>query len=428
MLQPSVRLRALGLSAALTAGALVALASPAVADAAATVTSLSSYVDRMGTRHLVGEVKNTGGVDIQAPHIDFAVKDAGGNTVDTPFADAVVSVLAPGESSPFEAQTDAAGFARYDVVAILAPTSRVRPNHNLSVNVTNVFRDGSGNRQISGTVRNDNLTDAADPQVVFTFYDARGEVVGSDVASTDTGAPIAPGATASFSEVVNPELPAYARYASLSQSSSPADPNPSAPPPSNGPPPAETTLDCNPRMTLSTRSIVTGQGVTVNVAGTPGSYVTLEGYSRPSTDYAPIRRDVQLDGAGTVPPFVVKPSTAARIRLQVRGCSDPGTGQVIQVTPVLTVTATRVGSFQYRFAGKISPAVANTGRAISLYYQASSGGPVRKGIARSAKDGTYAATLTFLRGPTQRLNFFWGTGADMTNTATTSAVRSLLVF
>ena len=124
---------------------------------------------------------------------------------------------------------------------------------------------------------------------------------------------------------------------------------------------------------------------------------------------------------------MVKPSTAARIRLQVRGCSNPGTGQVITVTPLLTITATRVAPFTFRFDGKITPAKANTGRLITLYYQASGAAPVGKGTAHSLASGAYSATLTFAKAPPTTLQFFWGTGANQTNSAARSAVRSLLI-
>ncbi len=419
----------LAAAGALLVGLLVGVAAPAQAAAGATVQpNSSSYVDGNGTRHIVGEVKNTGTEPIAAPHIDIEVQDQNGTTVESTFADAAVSVLAVGESSPFEAQTSVPSYGGFRVVAVSAQPAGFTPNHNLTACITQVFRDPSGNRQLGGTLRNDNRTTAEDPQLVFTFYDDSGTVVGLDIASTDSGAPLPSEGSSSFTEVVSNAVPAYARYAIVSAASSAADPGPSAGTGCASPPPAETALDCNPVMGLSKKAIVTGEGVTVRVNGTPRSFVTLEGYSRPSTDYATIRRDVQLDDSGTLVPFVVRPSTAARVRLQVRGCSQPGTGQVITVTPVLTITAERLAPFQYRFAGKINPAVANTGRAISLYYKAPGKAPVRKGIAHSLKDGTYAATLTFLRGPTQRLEFFWGTGADMTNSAATSATRSLLVY
>ncbi len=425
----AARTTALAAAAALITGVLVGLAAPAQAAAGATVQPNSSdWVDSNGTRHIVGEVTNTGDVPIAAPHIDLEIQDASGATVESTFADASVAALAPGESSPFEAQTSVASYSGFRVAAVSAVPVGFTPNHFLTACVTQVFRDGSGNRQLGGTVRNDNLTAAADPTVVFTFYDGAGKVVGLDTASTDSGAPIAAGGSASFTEVVNDEAPAYTRYTMLASSSDPADPGPSAGTGCSSSPPAEQSLDCNPRMTLSSKAIVTGQGVTVSLSGTPRSFVTLEGYSRPSTDYAAIRRDVQLDDGGQAASFVVRPSTAARVRLQVRGCSQPGAGQVITVTPVLTITASRVSAFTYLFAGKINPAAANTGRLVNLYYQGSTGGPVRKGTARTLKDGRYSVKLSFPPGPKQTLRFFWGTGADMTNSAATSAVRSLLVY
>ena len=399
-------------------------ATPAQAAASTTVTNTSSYVDSSGIRHLVGEVTNNGDVPVLAPLVDLEVQNSTGTTVETLTATAVVNALAPGESSPFEGQTTVADFGSFRAVGTTAEPATFTPNHNLTACVTQVFGSGGKDRQLSGTVRNDNTSSADAPALFVSFYDAGGVIVGYDQASTDTTNPIGPGASARFSEVVNNDLPAYSRYAILTESSSPGEATSRS---TCEPPPAETTLNCNPSMVLSRKAIVTGQDVKVTVTGTPRSVVTLEGYSRPSTAYAPIRKDVQLDDGGQVAPFVVRPATAARIRMQVRGCSTPGTGQVISVTPVLTITVERKAAFQFRFAGKISPAAANTGRLMTLYIKPASGAPIRKGTARSLKDGTYSVTLTFPRAPAKTLSLYWATGADQTNSAASSAVRAVTI-
>ncbi|MEO6203956.1 MAG: hypothetical protein ABIO67_01010, partial [Mycobacteriales bacterium] len=84
-------------------------------------------------------------------------------------------------------------------------------------------------------------------------------------------------------------------------------------------------------------------------------------------------------------------------------------------------TTTRVSALRYRFEGKITPGKQNTGRAIFLYVGSGSGAPVKKATARSLSDGRYAWTLTLPRGA---IRAYWATGADMTNLAGKSAVKS----
>jgi hypothetical protein len=250
--------------------------------------------------------------------------------------------------------------------------------------------------------------------------------VGGESIGMEQVGSVQPGASSKFKETSSPDLPEWASFDYVIQSSTDAAPDPALTPSVHPAGPPQTSLNCNPTMTLSTHKVVVGQAVTVNVAGTPGSTVTLEGYSRPSTTYGAIRGGVQLDSAGRSAPFSVKPATNARVRLQVVGCSTPGTGQVITVTPVLTIAASRVRTRTWTFSGKMLPSVQNTGRAITLYYKPSTGSPVRKGIAYVAKDGTYRVTLAFTS--TKTLQFYFATGSNQTNNAASSNVRTLTTY
>jgi hypothetical protein len=416
----SLRLGALSSAAVVLVGLALAAAQPASADASLQVVSRQVTTDSLGYQHIVGEILNSG-TSAAAAHVDVLYTNAG-TPSGSDQADAMLDSLAAGEKAPFDVQVDP-GVTWDDFSLTLTPTPTPEPNHNFATSISSVLKDpGSTSKQITGSVRNDNTTPADDVTVVFTFYGADGKAVGGEPISAGSGGPVQPGASASFTETTNPDLPAWTSFAYVVQSSSPAAKDPSASPtptssPSN---PPERTLNCNPTMTLSTKVVNVGKTTTVSISnGTPGSQITLEGYSRPSTTYAAIRNGVTVAGNGTAPSFDVRPPTSARVRLSVLGCSTTGTEQVIQVIPGLGITITRVGTRTYTFSGKIIPGKQNTGRAIALYL-----GSVKKVTVKSAADGSYKATLTLPRGATKA---YWATGANMTNLAGKSAVKAFTV-
>jgi len=178
-------------------------------------------------------------------------------------------------------------------------------------------------------------------------------------------------------------------------------------------------------MVLSTKTVSVGKTTTVSIShATPGSQITLEGYSRPSTTYAAIRSGVPASANGTTQSFDVRPPTSARVRLAVLGCSTKGSEQVIQVTPGLGITVARAGTRTYTFSGKIIPGKQNLGRAIALYVGSGTATPTKRWTAKSAADGSYKATLILPRGATKA---YWATGANMTNLAGKSAVKAFTV-
>lgn len=427
----SRRLGALTTAAGVLVGLAVTFAPPAAASTALGVANVHDYTDSTGVHHVYGQVINTTSAPVSAL-VDIILYDATQSIVGSQTADSFVSVLAPGEAAPFEAQLDPAAtpYATYEAKAEAAPPTGPL-NHAFTTTRTNEYVDGVGTRHIVGTVTNNNSTPASDVEVVFTFLGASG-VVGAESIGAGDGSPIAPGATVPFDEPVNAQFPAYSSWTAITQSSSAPSGDGSGDPATGG---GSTggggeggtgggagNLNCNPTLTLSTKTVQVGRTTTVTASGaTPGSKLTLEGYSRPSTTYAPIRTEVTVAPDGTIAPFAVRPPTSARVRLQVTGCTTPGTGQVISVIPGLGITVTRVATRTYVFSGKIIPGKQNLGRAIALYVGSGSATPTKRFTAKAAADGSYRAKLVLPRGATRA---YWATGADMTNLAGKSAVKA----
>ena len=415
-----LRVSALATTSALLMGLAAAVAPHAAADANLVVSGTTEWTDSSGTVHLFGEVKNVGAAASPA-QVDVLLFDAGGTQVDSAVAQVFLEVLAPGDSAPFEAQLDpTSGYTTYTTTTS-APASGTPLNHAFSLSTQEFVDSASGNRTISGTATNNNTVPADNVTVVFTFYKG-GAVVFAEAVGAGSG-PIAAGGTGQFAEVIDSSLPAYDRWTAVAQSTSaPSGDGTGGPPASGTDGSPATTLNCNPAMTLSTKTVNVGRTTRVSVAGaTPGSKLTLEGYSRPSTEYAPIRTEVAVAQDGTITPFEVRPPTSARVRLQIAGCSTPGTGQVISVIPGLGIAVTRIGTRTYRFSGKIIPGKQNTGRYISLYVGSGTATPVKKTAVRSAADGSYGVNVLLPKGAVRA---YWYTGADMTNLAGKSAVKS----
>ena len=420
------RIGALTTAAGVLMGLAVTLAPAASAQTSLGVSNVHDYTDSTGVHHVYGQVINTTSAPVSAL-VDIILYDASRNIVGSQTADSFVSVLAPGDAAPFEAQLDPVGtpYATYEAKAEAAPATGPL-NHAFTTTKTNEYVDGANVRHIVGTVKNNNTTPAADVEVVFTFLGAKG-VVGAESIGAGDGSPIGPGATVPFDMPVNSLFPAYNSWSAITQSASAPSGDGAGEPSTGG---GSTggdgggagSLNCNPTLTLSTKTVQVGRTTTVTASGaTPGSKLTLEGYSRPSTTYAPIRTEVTVAPDGTIAPFAVRPPTSARVRLQVSGCTTPGTGQVISVIPGLGITVTRVAPRTYVFSGKIIPGKQNLGRSIALYVGSGSATPTKRFTAKSASDGSYQAKLVLPRGATRA---YWATGADMTNLAGKSAVKA----
>lgn len=418
-------------STALVAAGLVAWVAPA-ANASAGVqilpATVSMYLDANADRHVVGELQNTGTTNIESIQVDFAFFDSAGTQLGTDFTNSALARLSPGEKSSFhEVFTTPAGYDHYaaSVSAMDAPDV---PNHNFTAGATIGPADANGLRPITGTVRNDNTTDADFVNVVFTFYN--GSVVVNEDDAFVNDDTIAPGGSSVVESSVS-AAPAFTTFTIRAESNSPAapsaspspSPSPSASPtasPSPGasssptPSPSPSTTEVAPTVALASSVISAGQHVTVTYTGTPGSTLTVLSKTQPATSYSPITT-VVLDAAGL---GTTSHAPTKNTRIMAQTASGLASGQpLIQVRSVASINAKRVGVGAYTFTGRVYPA--RTGRLVSLYRN---GVLVAQGHTDAS--GIYTITKKLARGT---FSFLVRTGDDTYNLGTTSPARSVAI-
>jgi hypothetical protein len=181
-------------------------------------------------------------------------------------------------------------------------------------------------------------------------------------------------------------------------------------------------IPCQTAVTRLSQSTITATGgAVVTVGAASGTAVELLAYSRPSTTYKVVRSGT-TSGDGTAS-FVVKPGTDTRLYARQVGCADGGS-VVLNVRPLLTLTAKRNGTRDYTFSGRAIPARAG-GFVVALYRVTPDGREVLTAHARTSATGTYSIRRTF--SGSGRFGFLIRTSKDVQNAAGASSVRSTLV-
>lgn len=180
---------------------------------------------------------------------------------------------------------------------------------------------------------------------------------------------------------------------------------------------------CPATLTLSSDAVTATGSTGLTVSGDPGQTVDLFAYSQPSTTYRVVR-SATLGSDGTAG-FSVRPPTNTRLYAQQRGCAA-GPSVVLNVRTALTLTAQRLGTRLYRFAGDSLPARPG-GLIVSLYRETPTGREVLTAQAR-ADGATGEWTLDRRFTGTGRFGFLVRTGQDLTNAPGASHVRSRLVY
>jgi hypothetical protein len=304
------------------------------------------------------------------------------------------------------------------------------PNHNFTPDATIGPADATGFRPITGTVRNDNTTNADFVNVVFTFYNGSVVVNEDDAFVNDDTIP--PGGSSVVESQVS-AAPAFTSFTIRAESNSPAAPNPSASPspspsvsasaspsPSPGasssptPSPSASSTEVPPTIALASSVISAGQHVTVTYTGTPGSTLTVLSKTQPATSYSPITT-VVLDAAGH---GMTSHAPTKNTRIMAQTASGLASGQpLIQVRSVASINAKRIGVGAYTFAGRVYPA--RSGRLVSLYRN---GVLVAQGHTDAS--GIYSIRKKLALGT---FSFLVRTSDDTYNLGTTSPARSVAV-
>ncbi len=212
---------------AVTIGASLVVIGAAVPAAAATrhvaaalrVISASTFSTAGGVFHLVGEVKNSGPTPLDAVRVDVTYENGAGTALGKGVGHALLTTVNPGEGSPFElVSTAPAGTTRAVVTGVSSRPAAALGNQRFVATVTGTSTDSSGATNIVGTVTNRNKVADSSVQVVFSFLDSAGRVVGVGTADVTTGtAVVDPGQSAAFDEVV-PSGFTFATYDVTTQS------------------------------------------------------------------------------------------------------------------------------------------------------------------------------------------------------------------
>src|SRR5918994_1712666 len=106
--------------------------------------SSSSYVDSIGSLHVVGELQNTSPEPREFVEIVATLRGPSGNILDSSYTYSDVEVLRPGEKSPFDVifsnEQQVQQTQRYDISSIASEISQEKPA-NLRLNFGDSYYD-----------------------------------------------------------------------------------------------------------------------------------------------------------------------------------------------------------------------------------------------------------------------------------------------
>lgn len=164
---------------------LSAMTFPIIVEASpmaqAEILSTSSFYNEFGDFYVVGEVENTGDVNLQHVMLTGFFYDEYG-FVDTDFIEADIYVLVPGQKSPFEIilLTDGGQVDHYHIL-VTYQTINKNPYREFEILSQSDYIDDSGDLHVVGEVKNTGNIDAPFVSLIATFYDFEGTVIGRDL-------------------------------------------------------------------------------------------------------------------------------------------------------------------------------------------------------------------------------------------------------
>jgi hypothetical protein len=184
--------------------------------------SSSSYIDSIGSLHVVGELQNTSPEPREFVEIVATLRDPSGNILDSSFTFSEVEVLRPGEKSPFDVifsnEQQVQKTQRYEISSITSEISQEKPA-NLILNVGDTFYDSINSAHVVGEVTNNGPGVSRFTQVSGTFYDNQGKTVATEFTFTDPQ-DLQPGQSAPFDMIISDENSAEIVSGSLNVQSS----------------------------------------------------------------------------------------------------------------------------------------------------------------------------------------------------------------
>jgi hypothetical protein len=184
--------------------------------------SSSSYVDSIGSLHVVGELQNTSPEPREFVEIVATLRDPSGNILDSSFTYSDVEVLRPGEKSPFDVifsnEQQVQKTQRYEISSITSEISQEKPA-NLKLNYGDSYYDSIGYAHVVGEVTNNGPGVSKFTQVSGTFFDDQNKIVATEFTYTDP-ADLQPGQSAPFDMIISDDTSANIASGSMNVQSS----------------------------------------------------------------------------------------------------------------------------------------------------------------------------------------------------------------
>ncbi|MEM4246463.1 MAG: FxLYD domain-containing protein [Candidatus Bathyarchaeia archaeon] len=161
--------------------------SRADAAASAQIVGHSWYLDSLGSYNIVGEVENTGSVNLIFVKVTATFYDSDDQVVGTEYSYAYLGTLAPGSRSPFHliftAETQVPLIDHYALHVSFQETTQAKP-HQLVIKSHSNYTDSINVLHIVGEIENQGgYTEYV--QVIATGYDEAGNVVAAEYTYTD---------------------------------------------------------------------------------------------------------------------------------------------------------------------------------------------------------------------------------------------------
>jgi len=150
------------------------------------ILSHTSYTDDSGYYKIVGEVKNTLNTNLRFVEIIATFYDSENIVIGTDYTFTDISILVPNQKSPFEISSfpDKITPASYKLTIDYQTTTQ-QPLAGLTILSHTASYDTSGYHKIVGEVKNNGASTAEFVEVISTYYDSTGKVIGTSYTFTD---------------------------------------------------------------------------------------------------------------------------------------------------------------------------------------------------------------------------------------------------
>ena len=178
------------------------------------VRRFSSYVASTGTLHIVGEVANLTGGDVEFVEITANFYSSSGTLLATDYTFADVGVIVAGADSPFDLLLldPPPGIARYTlrVTDYYSPPFS-DPIFGLHASVSNIYTSSTGSLHMVGIVTNNSGVTYQYVEPLVALYDAQGNVVRVDFTFTSPDT-LGPGQSGTFDLLILSPVPQWTSY------------------------------------------------------------------------------------------------------------------------------------------------------------------------------------------------------------------------